>query len=72
MEKTGEDSMEKLKKDVIDKGGRRQGIDRRQIDIETVKERRSGKKDRRSGSDRRDDWSYRKDDPAEKRKEFNI
>ncbi len=72
MFKTDEVKMEKLGNKVIDKGGRRQGIDRRQITLNTDGEKRSIKKERRSGQDRRDKWSYKKEDPAEKRNEFNI
>ncbi len=64
--------MKKLGNDVVDKGGRRQGIDRRQISIDPDEEKRSIEKDRRSDKDRRDKWSYKHDDPAEKRNEFNI
>ena len=72
MYKTYEVEMKKLGNDVIDKGGRRQGMDRRQIPIDPDEEKRSVKKDRRSENDRRDKWSYKNDDPAEKRNEFNI
>jgi hypothetical protein len=62
----------KMEKEVADKGGRRQGIDRRQVDIdEAVEEDQREKKERRSGVDRRKDWSY-KDDPTERRESFTI
>ncbi len=64
--------MEKLENEVIDKGGRRQGIDRRQITLDPDQEKRSNKQDRRAGRDRRDKWSYKNDDLTEKRNEFNI
>jgi len=62
----------KIEKEVADKGGRRLGIDRRQVDIEeVVEEDQRGKAERRSGVDRRDDWSY-KEDPSERRESFII
>jgi len=64
--------MEKLGNDVIDRGGRRQGIDRRQVLLDTDQEKRSSTKDRRKAQDRRKKWSYKKDDPDEKRNEFSI
>ena len=64
--------MAAMKKEVTDKGGRRLGIDRRQVDIEEVVEgEQRSEKERRSGVDRRDDWSY-KDDPSERRESFII
>lgn len=75
--------MDKLENEVADKGGRRSGIDRRQVDIEeaaerrqadieeaVAEERRSGK-ERRSGNDRRDGFDYRNDD-SERRESFQI
>jgi hypothetical protein len=64
--------MKKLGNDVIDKGGRRQGIDRRQVTLEPDEDKRSEKQDRRFDQDRRDKWSYKKDDAEEQRNEFNI
>lgn len=62
----------KIEKEVADKGGRRLGIDRRQVDIEeVVDEDQRSEKERRSGGDRRNDWSY-KDDPTERRESFII
>ena len=62
--------MEKLK--VIDTGGRRLGIDRRQVSIPRKgKDRRSGN-ERRSGQDRRDNWTHPEDGPNERRCSFNV
>ncbi len=64
--------MGKIEKEVADKGGRRQGIDRRQVDIEDAAEddnRANG--ERRNGSDRRDSYSY-KEDKSERRESFVI
>lgn len=64
--------MEKLENEVTDKGGRRMGIDRRQVDVEDApQEGRQSDKERRSGADRREDWSY-KNDKSEQRESFNI
>jgi len=62
----------KLENEVADKGGRRMGIDRRQVDVDDApaEGQRSDKK-RRSGSDRRENWSY-KNDKSERRESFNI
>lgn len=62
--------MGKIEKEVTDKGGRRQGIDRRQVDIDVEKNRRE-KEARRSGTDRRDNYSY-KNDKSERRESFRI
>lgn len=64
--------MGKLENEVADKGGRRSGIDRRQVDLEEADagEKRS-RKERRSGKDRRDSYSYR-DDDSERRESFQI
>ena len=70
--------MGKIEKEVADKGGRRMGIDRRQVEIDDAgeddkrpqAERRSGK-ERRSGQDRRSGYSYR-DDKTERRQSFRI
>jgi len=58
--------------EMVDKGGRRSGIDRRQISIpfEGV-DRRSGN-DRRSGLDRRNSWTFPKDIAEERRRSFHI
>jgi len=64
--------MGKIEKEVADRGGRRMGIDRRQVDIEdTVEDEQRSNKDRRSGRDRRDSYSY-KDDRSERRESFRI
>ena len=64
--------MGKLENEVADKGGRRSGIDRRQVDIEDeVKDERRKNSERRSGKDRRDGYTYR-DDDSERRESFNI
>jgi hypothetical protein len=62
----------KLEEEVADKGGRRSGIDRRQVDIEEgVEEEKRSNVERRSGKDRRNGYSY-KDDDSERRESFNI
>jgi hypothetical protein len=62
----------KIEKEVADKGGRRLGIDRRQVDIEEVAEEDlRSQAERRSGVDRRQDWSY-KEDSSERREAFII
>lgn len=64
--------MKNLKSEVADKGGRRIGIDRRQVEIEDVPEEdRRSEKERREGTDRREDWSY-KNDKSERRESFII
>jgi hypothetical protein len=60
-----------VKKDVVDSGGRRLGIDRRQVDIPFEgPDRRSGK-ERRTGKDRRKEWSRQPDD-KERRSKYHI
>jgi len=62
----------KLKDEVADKGGRRLGVDRRQIDIEDAREKEQrSDKERRNGTDRRKKWSY-KNDKSERRESFRI
>ena len=62
----------KIEDEVADKGGRRQGIDRRQVDItDTAEKDRRTSKERRSGDDRRDGYSYKEDD-SERRESFRI
>ena len=56
---------------VTDKGGRRMGIDRRQVSISKGDERREHK-GRRSGKDRRKEWTFDENDPNERRSLFNI
>lgn len=58
--------------DVIDKGGRRMGIDRRQVRLEPKKEHRRAEDDRRSGKDRRIKWSFNENDPKERRCAYYI
>ena len=61
-----------MENEVADKGGRRMGIDRRQVDVEDAptKDQRMDK-ERRGGTDRRKGWSY-KNDKAEQRESFII
>ncbi len=64
--------MGKLESEVADKGGRRMGIDRRQVDIEENRgEELRSEEERRSGSDRRNGWSY-EDGKSERRGSFVI
>ena len=64
--------MDKIKNEVADKGGRRMGIDRRQVDIEGgVENERRASPERRNGGDRRDDYSY-KEDTSERRESFST
>jgi len=64
--------MGKMDSEVTDKGGRRMGIDRRQVDLEdTVEKEQRSNRDRRSGQDRRDGWTYKKD-KSERRESFII
>ena len=64
--------MGKLEGEVVDKGGRRLGIDRRQVDIEdTIEEDHRSENRRRSGLDRRSGWQY-KNDKSERRESFII
>ena len=58
--------------DVIDKGGRRMGIDRRQIRLDPAKDHRQAENDRRSGRDRRIEWSFKENDPKERRCAYYI
>ncbi len=64
--------MGKIEKEVADKGGRRLGIDRRQVDIEdAVEDDNRSNAERRSGTDRRDGYDY-KEDQSERRESFTI
>ena len=64
--------MGKIEKEVADKGGLRQGIDRRQVDIDDAAEKdRRSEGERRNGNDRRDGYSY-KDGKSERRESFSI
>jgi len=62
--------MEKL--DVVDNGGRRFGIDRRQISIRKKGSDRRSNNERRSGKDRRGKWTYQEDGPNERRCSFHV
>lgn len=62
--------MEKL--EVVDIGGRRLGIDRRQFSISNKGRERRSNNERRSGEDRRRKWAYREDRPNERRCSFNV
>jgi hypothetical protein len=62
----------KIKEEVADNGGRRMGIDRRQVDIDDAAEdNKRSNGERRNGSDRRDSFSYKKD-KSERRESFTI
>ena len=52
--------MEKLK--LVDKGGRRLGIDRRQLSVSRKGRGRRSNNERRSGEDRRGKWTYQEVD----------
>jgi len=62
--------MEKL--DVIDKGGRRLGIDRRQLSFSVKGGERRSNNERRSGEERREKWTYQQDGPNERRCSFHV
>ena len=57
--------------DVVDKGGRRLGIDRRQVLISKRTNRRN-RLERRLRKDRRKKWRFNEDSPAERRRSFYI
>jgi hypothetical protein len=59
------------KEDVVDNGGRRLGIDRRQMDLPFDGDDRRSGNERRSRGDRRDKWSYSEKD-NERRQSFHI
>ena len=62
----------KLEDEVADKGGRRSGIDRRQVDLEdTVEKDKRSNEERRSGTDRRNGYTYSEDE-SERRESFTI
>ncbi len=64
--------MGKIEKEVADKGGRRLGIDRRQVEIEdAVEEDKRANGERRHRGDRRDGYSYKQDE-SERRESFRI
>lgn len=62
--------MEKL--EVVDNGGRRLGIDRRQLSINKKGTDRRSNNERRSGQDRRKKWTYQEDESNERRCSFHI
>jgi len=63
--------MDDKRKDIVDNGGRRMGIDRRQVPLPyDGAERRAGT-ERRSGSDRRNDWSF-SGAPEERRETYHL
>lgn len=62
--------MEKLK--VVDNGGRRLGIDRRQHSVPRKGVDRRSNNDRRFNKDRRGNWTYQEDDPNERRCSFHV
>ena len=62
---------DKKKEDVVDQGGRRLGIDRRQVGMPFSGEDRRSGDERRSGKDRRERFSY-SDESDEQREAFHI
>jgi hypothetical protein len=62
--------MEKL--EMVDNGGRRLGIDRRQLSIPKKGGNRRSYNERRSGEDRREKWTYQEDGPNERRCSFHV
>ena len=58
--------------DMIDNGGRRLGIDRRQISIPKKRGTRRSNNGRRSGEDRRKKWTFQEDRPNERRCSFHV
>ena len=63
--------MDNKENDIMDHGGRRLGIDRRQLDLPHAGRDRRDSAERRSGEDRRDEWSYN-DESDERREAFHI
>lgn len=59
------------KEDIVDQGGRRLGIDRRQVELPFEGEDRRTGDERRSGTDRRERFSY-SDESNEQREAFHI
>ena len=59
------------KEDIVDHGGRRLGIDRRQVDLPFPSKNRRTGDERRSGKDRRERFSY-SDETDEQREAFHI
>jgi len=62
--------MKKL--DVVDHGGRRLGLDRRQLSIPKKGKNRRSNIERRSGKDRRGKWTYQENDLNERRCSFQV
>ena len=62
--------MEKL--EIIDNGGRRLGIDRRQVSPSMINPERRSRRERRSGTDRRTKWTFPEDSPKERRSSFHM
>ncbi len=62
--------MEKV--EVIDNGGRRLGIDRRQLSIPRKGRDRRSNNERRSCEERRGKWTFQEDDPNERRCSFHV
>lgn len=63
--------MDEKMKDIIDNGGRRLGIDRRQLDLPfSGDDRRSGN-ERRTKEDRRGEW-YRLEEEKERRESYYL
>jgi hypothetical protein len=62
--------MEKL--EVADNGGRRLGIDRRQLSIPKEGGDHRYNNERRSDKDRRGEWTYREDESNERRCSFHV
>lgn len=62
--------MEKL--EVIDNGGRRLGIDRRQASLSLINRERRFRRERRSGADRRTKWTFPEDSPEERRSSVHM
>ena len=57
---------------LIDNGGRRSGVDRRQIQIPFEGIDRRSNRDRRSGRDRRKTWAFPEDVQEERRSSFRM
>jgi len=60
-----------VKQGIVDGGGRRLGIDRRQVDLEFEGPDRRAGKERRTGKDRRKEDSKKSDD-EDRRTSFHI
>ncbi len=62
--------MEKLT--AVDNGGRRLGIDRRQLSIPPKSVDRRSINERRSGAEQRTTWTFPEDSPEERRSSFRM